>query len=117
MIGELIMRCLHGRTNAHVLHLKSPSYARHVALNEFYDAVIPLADSIAEMMQDDKDIDNFPARYTPVEDPLQLVRSLRDWLRDNRYDCCPAEDTEVQNVIDEVIGLCRTTIYKLRKLK
>lgn len=117
MVGELIMRCLHGRTNAHVLHLKTPSYAKHKALNEFYDDVIPLVDSIAEMVQDDADIDSFPARYTPVDDPIALVRSLRDWLRDHRYECCDPDETEVQNVIDEVIGLCRTTLYKLRKLK
>ena len=28
MVGELIMRCLHGRTNAHVPHLNTPSYAK-----------------------------------------------------------------------------------------
>ena len=39
--GELVMRLFHARTTAHVLHLKSRSYAQHVALNEFYDGVVP----------------------------------------------------------------------------
>lgn len=32
--GELIMRCFNLRTVAHVAHLKTSSYAQHVALNE-----------------------------------------------------------------------------------
>ena len=42
MIGELIVRCFHARTNAHILHLQTRSYATHVALNEFYDEIVTL---------------------------------------------------------------------------
>ena len=53
-IGELILRCFHARTNAHVLHLTTRSFAAHKALNEFYDGVVELADEIAEKQKDPK---------------------------------------------------------------
>ena len=46
MIGEFIILCFHARTNAHVLHLQTRSYAAHKALNEFYDEIVELADRL-----------------------------------------------------------------------
>lgn len=117
MIGELILRCFHARTNAHELHLLSPSLSKHLGLNEFYEGLIDPIDRIAEMVQDEQDITFPKLSYVRKDDPVTLVKELRDWVRENRYDCCPAEETEVQNVIDEIVALCRTTLYKLRKLK
>ena len=51
MVGEFVMKALHARTNAHVLHLKSRSYARHVALGDFYDALVDLLDGYVEAYQ------------------------------------------------------------------
>lgn len=118
MIGELVMKCFHARTNAHVLHLKTRSYAVHKALNEFYDEIIPLVDSLAEAYQGDHGlITEYPARYTPVDNPLSLVNTLGEWILENRGECCPAEDTYLQNIIDEILALCRSTSYKLRFLQ
>lgn len=118
MMGEMIMRLLHARTNAHVLHLKATSYAKHVALNEFYDALVPLVDNLAETYQGAHGlIQNYPPRYTPVDDPVALVSGLGTWVEDKRYECCEAEETCLQNIIDEIIALCRATTYKLKVLK
>ena len=118
MMGEMIMRLLHARTNAHVLHLKATSYAKHVALNEFYDALVPLVDTLAETYQGAHGlISNYPGRYTPVEDPVALVSGLGTWVEDKRYECCEAEDTYLQNTIDEIIALCHSTTYRLKVLK
>jgi len=39
------------RDVAHSAHLNTRSYAKHVALNEFYDGIIDLADKFAEAYQ------------------------------------------------------------------
>lgn len=118
MIGELIMRCFHARTTAHVLHLKTTSYAKHKALNEFYDEIVGLADAIAEAYQGRYGlISSYPGRYSPSDDPVALVAELSDWVEKNRYECCEAEDTCLQNMIDEVLALCASTLYKLKVLK
>ena len=118
MMGELIMQLFHARTNAHVLHLKTTSFAKHKALNEFYDELPDLADKLAEAYQGDYGlIDKYPTRYTPIEDATELVTGLAEWIAQNRYDCRDGDDTYLQNITDEIMALCRSTTYKLKVLK
>ncbi len=51
MIGRLIALLFFARDVTHREHLKTTSYAQHVALNEFYEAIVGNADSIAEAYQ------------------------------------------------------------------
>lgn len=118
MMGELIMRCFHARTSAHVLHLKTRSYATHKALNDFYDGIVPLADSLAEAYQGDYGlIEDYPAKYSHNSDGLALLSELSDWIEKNRSKCCDGDDTYLQNIIDEIVALIRSTQYKLKFLK
>lgn len=114
--GEFVMRCFHARTAAHVLHLKSRSYAQHVALKEFYEGIIPLVDSLVESYQGEYGlIDNYPAKYTPYDNPLSMLDELVTWTEKNRDDVC--DESYCQNIIDEIVALIRSTQYKLRFLK
>lgn len=119
MIGQLIMKCLHARTAAHVLHLQTRSYAAHMALGGFYDALLPLVDALAEAYQGEYGpIADLHAPYVkPAADPVTLIEDLRDWIDAQRYKCCDKSETAMQNMIDEIVALCQGTIYKLRFLK
>ena len=46
-VGHLFL----ARDVTHSAHLNTRSYAKHVALNEFYDGIIDLADKFAEAYQ------------------------------------------------------------------
>ena len=118
MVGELIMRLFHARTAAHVMHLQTRSYATHKALNDFYDAVVDLADAIAETWQGDYGlIPEYPPRYIPYTDPQKLLADLGEWIDAHRAEVCDKGDTYIQNLIDEVCALIRQTQYKLKFLK
>ncbi len=118
MIAEMIMRCFHSRTVAHVLHLKTRSYAAHKALNEFYDEIVGLTDSLAEAYQGDYGlIDDYPARFRMFPDGLALMDDLSEWIEKNRAEVCDKDDTYLQNIVDEIMALIRSTQYKLRFLK
>ena len=115
--GELVMRCFHARTCAHVLHLQTKSYAAHKALNEFYDEIVPLADKFAESYQGDYGlIDDYPFKYTHVKDGVSLMEEMGDWIADHRSECGDEDDTYLQNIIDEIVALTKSTLYKLRHL-
>lgn len=114
--GEFVMRCFHARTSAHVLHLKSRSYAQHVALKEFYEGIIPLVDGLVEAYQGEYGlIENYSAKYTVYDNPLSLLDELVTWTEKNRDDVC--DESYCQNIIDEIVALIRSTQYKLRFLK
>jgi carboxypeptidase C (cathepsin A) len=118
MIGELIMRLFHARTNAHVLHLQTRSYAQHAALREFYEALVDMTDSLAEVYQGQNGlIDDYPSTYKHIDDAGKLVSQLAEWVENNRYDAIAPEQTHIHNIVDEIVSLCRTTTYKLKFLK
>jgi hypothetical protein len=99
MMGKLIARLFHARTIAHIHHLKTRSYASHIAL-----AAYGL-------------IDDYSVPYKYVEEPIPHLEDLVEWIQQHRDECCDAEDTHIQNIIDEIVALARSTVYKLRFLK
>ena len=114
--GELIMRCFHARTVAHVLHLKTLSYAAHKALQELYEGIVPLVDSFAEAYQGEYGlISNYSESFKMVDDGLELMQGLAEWIDENRDDVC--DETYCQNIIDEILALVRSTQYKLKFLE
>lgn len=118
MVGEFIMRCFHARTAAHVFHLKTRSYATHKALNEFYDEIVDLTDSFAEAYIGDYGlIEDFPGKYALTADPLAMLDDLSEYIEQNRDKICDTDDTYLQNLIDEIVALIRSTQYKLKFLK
>lgn len=113
--AEMVMRLFHSRTNSHVQHLMTRSYAAHKALNEYYDGVVDLADSLAEAYQGVYGLMTaYPREYTLEMDPRAMLEGLRKWIDANRGEVSPRR--ELQNLIDEVLHLIDSTLYKLRFL-
>ena len=49
--GEFVGMLFLARDIAHRIHLKTLSFAEHKTLNEFYEAIVPLADDFAQQYQ------------------------------------------------------------------
>lgn len=106
------------RDVAHSAHLSTRSYAKHVALNGFYDGIIDLADKFAEAYQGRYGLIGAVKMPTSskASNILEFIEgSLKD-VEKMRYDVCDKSDTALQNIIDEIVGLYLTTIYKLKFL-
>jgi hypothetical protein len=121
MIGQFIAVLFLARDIAHRAHLAATgpsSFAKHEALGAFYPAVIDLADQIAEAYQG--------AMLELIEIPLldnefpgeikAALQAQRKWIVANRFKAVPKEETQMQNIIDEVVALYDSTIYKLHFL-
>ena len=118
MIGDLVMACFHARTAAHVLHLRTRSYAEHKALNEFYDAVVDIADGLAEAYQGEYGlIPSFPAKYTAYTDARALLADLRECVDECSNSAWDKNDTHLTAIADELRALIASTQYKLKFLK
>ena len=107
-----------GRNVAHSVHLNTRSFSKHTALNTFYDQVVEVADKFAEAYQGRHGLIGpiaIPAakKTTNIIDFLQ---SQMDEIEKGRYDVCDKTDTPIQNIIDEIVGLYLSTLYKLRFL-
>lgn len=107
-----------GRDVAHSVHLNTRSYAKHKALNEFYDEVIGLADGFAEAYQGKYGLVG-QISLQPVKKTSNIVEFLQsqlDEIEKERYTVVKSSDTALQNIIDEIVGLYLTTLYKLKYL-
>ena len=106
------------RDVTHSVHLNTRSYAKHKALGGFYDKVVDLADSFAEAYQGRHGLIG-PITLMSAKKTSNVVEFLQDQLAEieaNRYKFCDKDETSIQNIIDEVVALYLSTLYKLRFL-
>jgi len=114
LIGTLFL----ARDVTHSVHLNTRSYAKHKALHKFYNEIIDLADSLAESFQGRHGLIG-PISLMSAKKTGNVVEFLQDQLAEIekcRYDVCKKDDTPIQNLIDGIIELYLTTLYKLRFL-
>jgi len=113
-LGELFL----ARDMAHSVHLNTRSYAKHKALQKFYEGIIEHADAFAEAYQGRHGLIGPVARQS-TRKTTNMVNFLTDQLERleaNRYKVCPQEDSPLQNLMDEIFTLYLSTIYKLKFL-
>jgi hypothetical protein len=106
------------RDVSHSVHLNTRSFAKHSALNEFYDAIVDLADKFAEAYQGRHGLIG-PITLMSAKKTGNIVEFLEDSMSEvenMRYDVCKKEDTPIQNIIDEIVGQYLSTLYKLKFL-
>lgn len=107
-----------GRDVAHSAHLNTRSYARHKALNKFYEGIVGLADDFAETYQGRHGLIG-PISLPKPKNGNDIVKFLEGQLgeiENGRFSVCSKDDSPLQNLIDEVCELYLRTIYKLRFL-
>jgi hypothetical protein len=98
----------------HSVHLNTRSYSKHVALNAFYDGIIDLADTLAETYQGYEGIMNIPLLSTAPNGKIEdhLAKRVLE-IQKLRKSC---DLSAIQNIVDEIVGLYLSTVYKLRQL-
>lgn len=113
-VGALFL----ARDVAHSVHLNTRSFAKHSALNEFYDNIVDLADKFAEAYQGRHGLIG-PISLQSARKTTNILEFLQDSLSQiekMRYEVCEKTDTPIQNIIDEIVGQYLSTLYKLRFL-
>ena len=113
-IGTLFL----ARDVAHSVHLNTRSFAKHSALNEFYDGIVDLADKFAEAYQGRHGLIG-PITLMSAKKTGNIIEFLESSLADveaMRYKACDKSDTALQNIIDEIVGQYLSSLYKLRFL-
>ena len=113
-VGTLFL----ARDVAHSVHLNTRSFSKHMALNSFYDEVIELADKFAEAYQGRHGLIG-PISLMSAKKTSNIIEFLEDSMADiekMRFEVCEKTDTPIQNIIDEIVGLYLSTLYKLKFL-
>lgn len=115
--ANFVATLLHSGTNAHFLHLQSKSYAQHVALGKYYDKIIELVDDWAEAYQGCYEIISpYPTDFhTAKGDPVDYLEMLSEYVEKIRKTL--PDESQLQQLVDNIAELIDTTLYKLKNLK
>lgn len=99
-------------------HLKTDSHDRHIILNDFYEDVPELIDTLIEnwmgingKVEDYKDIWGQPKDM----DATEYLEELRKFVKDGRAKFFKGE-SELESDTDAILSLIDSTVYKLREL-
>jgi hypothetical protein len=116
---ETISKLLHSRTQSHVFHFQSSSYAEHEALNDYYDEIGDLVDELVESYQGENNVlkkyDNYTLNmYKNTQQVISYFEKLAEDVEDLRS---VTDGNFLQGKLDDVLELINSTIYKLKNLK
>lgn len=121
---KLFSKLFESREMAHIYHLQvngeEGSHASHVALNTYYEDILELIDTLIETYSGQYGIvdgyDIIDTNSTRTKDKVAYFEDLVEFVKYARK-AISAEDTHLQNVIDEIVGLIYRTLYKLKFMK
>ena len=109
--AEFIAKLMEARTATHMMHLMTDSYARHKALNGFYDTIQEQLDVVAEAAFGEYGKPSSMAissMKVSVDTEEKYLRDLRNVVADAREMC---KSTNIQNEIDNILTLIDKTLY------
>jgi hypothetical protein len=109
VIGQLFQ----SRDMMHITHLQTLNFAEHKALGDYYGGILDLTDSLTETYFGTigKRL-NFKIPQSEYMNSSQHLSQLKEYVFKHRG-VFGAENTHIQNIIDEIIALITQTLYLL----
>ena len=106
------------RDVTHSVHLNTRSYSKHKALQKFYENIIDLADSFAETYQGRHGLIGSITLQSAktTANVTEFLESQLKEIEECRYKVCDKDDSPLQNLIDGIIELYLSTLYRLKFL-
>lgn len=114
-VSKFLMTLMNSRNQAHVFHLTTSSYAQHKALQKYYEGIIPLLDSYAEIyisqLNGRVTLSDTNTRYIQdAKKARQYFKSLLSRIKKMKL----PKDRSLLATQDTIEGLIKSTIYMLK---
>jgi hypothetical protein len=114
---EFISVLFSARTQAHIFHLQTKSYAQHKALGAFYDSIVDLADRYVEAYQGKYGILKGYAGDSDYDEDGNALGFLNNL---EKYVAAAApklpKEPDLVNIHADILELIHSTQYKLKNL-
>jgi hypothetical protein len=111
MAAKLISSLMHSRTQAHIFHLRTSSFAAHKALQKYYEGIIPLLDEWAEGYQGRYGLISGYKSAPVSQNPMMASSYFRRLLK--IVDSTKIKDSYLKNILDTIRQLIYQTLYML----
>jgi DNA-binding ferritin-like protein len=120
-VSNFFSKLFESREMAHVYHLQvrgdEGSFARHEALDEYYEEVLEIIDDVIEVYQGQYGIvenyDVIDTSGTKSKEPVDYFEELAEYVKHARK-CITNEDTHTHSLLDDIVVLIYKTLYRLK---
>lgn len=114
---EMSSALMASQTQVHIFHLQTKSYAEHKALQDYYEDIDDLMDSLIEAYQGQFGIiENYQSmpisKYEGKEQVVSYFEDLMSLIEKNREGL----PSHLQNIVDTIVELITSTLYKIKFL-
>jgi DNA-binding ferritin-like protein len=116
-VKHLVAKLFEARQVAHNVHLQTKSYSVHKALNKFYDELLDFVDSFVETYQGQYGILTGYEKLIVVEPVSDIETYIEDCAKIFNVAKEGLKDSHLKNIMEEIIALTYSTLYKLKNLK
>jgi hypothetical protein len=116
-VADFISLLFTSRTQAHILHLQTESFAKHKALNKYYDAIVDLTDKYAEAYQGIYGIiEGYKAsgKFKEGEKSVAYFQKLERDVKAMKTKL--PKDVDLENIYADILELIHSTTYLLKEL-
>ena len=107
--GKFIGTLFQSRDAMHIAHLQTTSFAEHKALNAYYDNILDLTDKFSEAYFGRNKRVEIVIPESKNMDSVSHLKELRSIIDTERVNY----PSELQNIMDEMLGLLDKTLYLL----
>lgn len=118
-VAQFAVVLFHSATNTHLMHLQAKgkgSYAKHKALQKYYEGIVDLVDTYVEAYQGCYDlIETYPQTYHGAIDALSYLKKLKDYV--TAAEKTLPDEPNLVNTYADILDLLDSTIYKLKYLE
>lgn len=112
-MSALVGLLMNSRTQSHYFHLGTTSYAKHKALQKYYEGIVDLLDAYAEAyMGKYGRVKPVRMNKTFLTDPEKAPAYFKGLLKRMKTTKRP-KDAYLKNIEEEIVTLIRKTLYLL----
>lgn len=114
---DIISKLFHARTQIHIYHFQTSSYAQHKALDEFYTDIVDKIDEFVEVIQGKlgkklTGYKSFP--YLEDNGPIGFLTTLKNDVEQYRLTVLNKKEfNNLDNQMQVIVDLIEQTLYKL----
>ena len=128
-LGNFAATLIHAASWMHLAHFKCNSvpgsYAKHIALQSFYEDVVESADAIVEKLlsvtwiEDYQDISlELTKGKMPYDVPEEYLKNLREFIVTVRKTLIPGDEyASLNSLVDDYINIIDSALYNITRLK
>jgi hypothetical protein len=107
--AKFIGTLFQSRDAMHIAHLQTTSFAEHKALGMYYDKILDLTDSFTEKYFGRNGRVEFIIPEAKIQDAVSHMKGMQATIEAERDNY----SSDLQNIMDEMLGLVNETLYLL----